>query len=80
MGLCNFGLEWCNPTEIFPARHFFILLLVLWNRGYRSSLFFCVLGKNREEKDEARLKENERGEKEDEEWKSSLFLFARKFI
>ena len=33
---------------------------------YRSSLFF-VLGKNREEKDEARGKENERGEKEDEE-------------
>jgi len=30
-------------------------------------LFLFVLGKNREEKDEARGKENERGEKEDEE-------------
>jgi len=30
-------------------------------------LFFCVLGKNREEKDEGRGKRNERGEKEDEQ-------------
>jgi len=37
-------------------------------------LFFFVLGKNREEKDECRGKRNERGEKEDEEWKSSLFF------
>ena len=57
LGLCNFGLEWCNPTETIPAPHFF----------YRSSLFFFVLGKNREEKDEGRGKRNERGEKEDEQ-------------
>ena len=44
---------------------------------YRSSLFFFVLGKNREEKDEGRGKRNERGEKEGEEWKSSLLFFLR---
>ena len=83
LGLCNFGLEWCNPTEAFPTPRFSFSAV--------SSLppvlyFFFVLlfeeqMKNTEEKDEGRGKRNERGEKEGEEWKSSLlFFFARKFV
>ena len=76
LGHCNFGLEWCNPTEAFPAPRFSFSLLVLF---LCSSLFFEEQMKNIEEKHEGRGKRNERGERKDEEWKSSLF-FAPKFI
>ena len=36
--------------------------------------------KNIQEKDEGRGKRNERGERKDEEWKNSVFVFAQDYL